>query len=392
MHAADIHLGNMQYGLEARREDFARAFEEVVTKTIALKPDLMIIAGDLFNDPRPPNPTLATAINKLKRLVDAGIEVLAVEGSHDSAPNITTGTILRPLHDAGLLKYLPSLPGSSWFHEFCYVYGLPNFRTRAKAEENLSEWLGRNPARPDPDLFNIFVFHQALTDLKVETLYAEPEVNHEQIPRGFDYYAGGHIHQFHTGKIGSGILVYSGATETTSYLEAGFEKGVCFVRVSQDKEVNIERIKLETIRRFTVITPKCAGLSSNEITEHAYQLIREKDEPEKILIAVLSGSLPLGSSKASVDTLKLRRAAQKALHVHVVNKLEEKVLGDETLQAMFEKVETRRERAEKYFLSLLSARYPEKDVVKLAKLALNLIEPLTKGEKEKVRQLLEESD
>jgi hypothetical protein len=39
-HAADLHLGYAQYGLEARREDFDRAFEELVNKTIELKPDL----------------------------------------------------------------------------------------------------------------------------------------------------------------------------------------------------------------------------------------------------------------------------------------------------------------------------------------------------------------
>ena len=44
VHAADFHLGYSQYGLEARREDFDRAFRELVDKTIELKPDFMIIA------------------------------------------------------------------------------------------------------------------------------------------------------------------------------------------------------------------------------------------------------------------------------------------------------------------------------------------------------------
>ncbi|RLI37495.1 exonuclease SbcCD subunit D, partial [Candidatus Bathyarchaeota archaeon] len=39
VHVADIHLGYEQYNLAIRREDFKRAFEEVVDKTLELKPD-----------------------------------------------------------------------------------------------------------------------------------------------------------------------------------------------------------------------------------------------------------------------------------------------------------------------------------------------------------------
>ena len=62
VHAADLHLGYSQYGLEARREDFDTSFQELVDKTIELKPDFMIIAGDLFHQAHPSNVTLENAI------------------------------------------------------------------------------------------------------------------------------------------------------------------------------------------------------------------------------------------------------------------------------------------------------------------------------------------
>ena len=102
VHAADLHLGYSQYGLEARRQDFDNAFKELVDKTIELKPDFMIIAGDLFHQPRPSNVTLENTIRSFKRLKDAGIPVLTVDGSHDSAPNTITGTILYPLGQRGI--------------------------------------------------------------------------------------------------------------------------------------------------------------------------------------------------------------------------------------------------------------------------------------------------
>ena len=68
VHAADLHLGYAQYGLEVRRQDFDEAFTELVDKTIALKPDFMIIAEDLFHQARPSNHTLENTIRSFKRL------------------------------------------------------------------------------------------------------------------------------------------------------------------------------------------------------------------------------------------------------------------------------------------------------------------------------------
>jgi DNA repair exonuclease SbcCD nuclease subunit len=96
VHVADVHLGYAQYNLEARREDFNATFQEVVDKTIELKPDFMLIAGDLFQHARPSNSTLENAITSFRKLRDAGIPVLTVDGGHDSAPNMITGTILNP--------------------------------------------------------------------------------------------------------------------------------------------------------------------------------------------------------------------------------------------------------------------------------------------------------
>ena len=90
VHASDLHLGYSQYGLEARRQDFDNAFAEIVEKTLQLKPDFMIVAGDLFHEARPSNVTLENAIRNFKRLRDAEIPILTVDGSHDSAPNTIT--------------------------------------------------------------------------------------------------------------------------------------------------------------------------------------------------------------------------------------------------------------------------------------------------------------
>ncbi|PVX27227.1 MAG: DNA repair exonuclease, partial [Candidatus Bathyarchaeum sp.] len=61
VHAADLHLGYAQYNLDVRRKDFENVFAELVDKTIELKPDFMILAGDIFEHARPSNSTLESA-------------------------------------------------------------------------------------------------------------------------------------------------------------------------------------------------------------------------------------------------------------------------------------------------------------------------------------------
>lgn len=165
VHAADLHLGYAQYNLDVRRTDFNNFFGELVDKTIETSPNFMILAGDIFEHARPSNSTLEAAIANFRRLRDAGIPVLAVDGSHDSVRNVITSTILNPLDSPGLIWYLPRHEGASWRNESCYVYGLPNFRTTKKTMDELPAFLERNKPIPDPLLFNILVFHMALDSI-----------------------------------------------------------------------------------------------------------------------------------------------------------------------------------------------------------------------------------
>ncbi|MEM3726554.1 MAG: DNA repair exonuclease [Candidatus Bathyarchaeia archaeon] len=392
VHAADLHLGYSQYGLEARREDFDRAFEELVEKTIELKPDFMIIAGDLFHQARPSNATLETAIRNFRRLREAEIPVLTVDGSHDSAPNILTGTILNPLDSAGLIYHLPKHEGACWRKpDCCYVYGVPNFRTRRKTVEQLPVFLENNKPTPDPQLFNIFVFHTALDLPNVKPPYMEAEAPPELIPEGFNYYAAGHVHKTYVDKFKGGLLVYSGCTETTDYDEASFRKGFYYVKVGEKGEVSLEFIELKSPRKFVVLEQDFTGITSSKITDLAVQLVKNADEEGVIIIPILRGVLPVEASRAEVDITKIRGAAEKALFVHPVVLLRESEVSEEMVRSIFEsEFKDLRTKAFEYFLEIFSGRYSREEAEKIAHVALNLIEPLTKKQEEKVKQTLEE--
>jgi DNA repair exonuclease SbcCD nuclease subunit len=392
VHASDLHLGYAQYGLEARRQDFDNAFKELVDKTIELKVDFMIIAGDLFHQARPSNVTLENTIRGFKRLKDAGIPVLTVDGSHDSAPNTITGTILYPLDSAGLIYHLPRHGGACWCKQgCCYVYGIPNFRSKHKAQEALPKFMAENPARPDSGVCNIFVFHGAVDLPGVKPPYIEAELSPDQLPSDFDYYAAGHVHERYLEKFKTGLLAYSGCTETADYREARYPKGFIHVSVNEKGEVNPEPIELSSTRRFIILEQEYNGMSSSKITELTAQQVKDNDSEGAIIIPVLKGTLPVEASRSEIDIGKIRSAGEKALLVHLIVLLKETAVSDEIVRSIFEsEFKDLKTKAFEYFLQIFSERYSHEEADKIARSALSLIEPLSRKQEEKVKQTIEE--
>lgn len=110
VHLADLHLGFRQYqrmtesGINQREADVARTFREVIDRTIQLRPDVVVAAGDVFHSVRPTNPAILQAVRQFLRLraelPDAAICMVA--GNHDAPKTTETGCILRLFSDLGI--------------------------------------------------------------------------------------------------------------------------------------------------------------------------------------------------------------------------------------------------------------------------------------------------
>ncbi len=392
VHASDLHLGYAQYGLEARRQDFDNAFRELVDRAIELKPDFMIIAGDLFHQARPSNVTLENAIRTFKRLRDAQIPVLTVDGSHDSAPNTITSTILYPLDSAGLIHHLPRHQGACWSKpDCCYVYGIPNYHNRQKTQEALPKFMTENPPTPKAGVANIFVLHGAVDLPSVKPPYIEAEISPDQLPDGFCYYAAGHVHDRYLGKFKDGYLAYSGCTETVGYDEAKYTKGFYHVKVNERGQAKPELVKLTSLRQFVIVEHDFTGMPSNKITEQAAAMVRQSDAEGAVVIPVLKGTLPAEASRTEIDIAKIRNAGEKALLVHPIVLLKETAVSDEVVRSIFEsEFKDLRTKAFEYFLQIFSERYSREEADKIARSAVSLIEPLTRKQDDKVKQTIEE--
>jgi DNA repair protein SbcD/Mre11 len=103
VHLSDLHLGFRQYqrltptGINQREADVARTFQKAVDQVIALRPELIIVSGDVFHVSRPPNAAILHAFNQFGRIRRAlpASRVVVVAGNHDTPRTTESGTILK---------------------------------------------------------------------------------------------------------------------------------------------------------------------------------------------------------------------------------------------------------------------------------------------------------
>jgi len=110
VHLADIHLGFRQYqrqtpaGINQREADVAASMRRAIDKVIELKPEVVLIAGDVFHTVRPTNPAILHAFIQFSRLrtnlPDA--KIVMVAGNHDTPRSLETGFILGLFSSLGI--------------------------------------------------------------------------------------------------------------------------------------------------------------------------------------------------------------------------------------------------------------------------------------------------
>src|SRR5687767_1932633 len=96
VHLSDLHLGFRQYqrltpaGINQREADVALSFRRALDRVIELRPDVVVIGGDVFHTVRPSNPSILDAFRQFMRLGRALPDALVVmvAGNHD-APRTT---------------------------------------------------------------------------------------------------------------------------------------------------------------------------------------------------------------------------------------------------------------------------------------------------------------
>lgn len=201
VHLADCHLGFRGYhktsvaGINQREVDVARAFSRVIGQAIAIAPDIVVIAGDLFHAVRPSNHTTIHAAREFARLVTALPDaiVIVVAGNHDAPHGAEIGCILPLFEMFGVHVVDREAKRLSFPDRGLSVMCVPDV-----------PGIQRPALIPDPNArFNVLVLHGEVKGaLPARTEHDKPaiEIEHEEIntpgAKPWDYVALGHYHAY----------------------------------------------------------------------------------------------------------------------------------------------------------------------------------------------------
>jgi len=315
VHCSDLHLGKRFSGnkdyVKKRYMDFFNAFATFIDKVEEIKPDVCLIAGDIF-DKKEINPDILSKTEYLfKRLRDnVKKDIIAIEGNHDNS-RILEESWLEYLQEQNILKvfyYNKDFEEKNYLKiddiNF-YPVGYPGFM--------IDEALTKLSKKLNPQEKNIVVVHTGISG-STNTL---PGLVSTSILDLFKdkviYIAGGHTHSFTTYPKEKPYFFVSGSLEFSNVQnEKSDKKG--FILFDTDT-LNYEFIELEHRKR---IKKDFSYTNFSNLENEFENFVKELNlTGEEIL--VISVSL---NNNDYINTENLENIAEKngALKTHILIK------------------------------------------------------------------------
>ena len=315
VHCSDLHLGKRFSGnkdyVKKRYMDFFNAFATFIDKVEEIKPDVCLIAGDIF-DKKEINPDILSKAEYLfKRLRDnVKKNIIAIEGNHDNSRSVEESW-LEYLQEQNILKvfyYNKDFEEKNYLKiddiNF-YPVGYPGFM--------IDEALTKLSEKLNPQEKNIVIVHTGisggtntlpgLVSTSILDLFKDKAI----------YIAGGHIHSFTTYPKEKPYFFVSGSLEFSNVQnEKSDKKG--FILFDTDT-LNYEFIELEHRKR---IKKDFSYTNFSNLENEFENFVKELNlTGEEIL--VISVSL---NNNDYINTENLENIAEKngALKTHILIK------------------------------------------------------------------------
>lgn len=278
-HMGDWHIGKLVNGFYMT-EDQEFIIEQIYEAIEKKKPDVVVIAGDLYDRSVPPVHAVELLNKTMKKIVkDLNTKVIALAGNHDSNERLEFASSLlcdSGLYIVGNLKrkidkiVLEDEHGKVNFYPIPYadvpivrdLFEDENIKTHDLAMQKIiSEILNDF----NEDERNIAVAHGYVTQMKEDNFEALEESDSEKpLSIGgteyinakhfekFNYTALGHLHG--PQKVGSDRIRYSGSLMKYSFSEVKQKKGITIVDIDENGDIDIEIYDLKPRRDFRIKT------------------------------------------------------------------------------------------------------------------------------------------
>ncbi len=317
-HIADAHIGAFSKNPELA-ECNIRAFEKAMDMCIEEQVDFVIIAGDLFHNPVPDLAMAERAVRAMRRVSERGIRIYVVYGSHDFSAGTTSmldiiastrifdkAVSYEVINDKIVLKPVVDDTGVS----IVGITGLTASREIEYFDRGLID-MEALESIPHP---KIFVFHTTVQELKPGYIREPKSVPKSKFPRGFDYYAGGHLHSNIVSDYDGAPMIYPGPLFGATYndLKGNMERGFYIVEDFKPRFVRVDVCDVEK-KEFRA-DGKSAGELEDELMGYA-----EQDHGGRVVILKVSGKLKHGAV-GDIDFSRIRREIKKTAREVLITK------------------------------------------------------------------------
>lgn len=305
-HFADCHIGSWKDPRlsSASTLAFIKAIDICISKSI----DFLLISGDLFNTALPSIEHLKLTVEKLKQLKDKNIPVYIIAGSHDYSPS--GKSMIEVIKNAGLLTIVSKADIQDNKLKL-------KFTTDPKTKIKITGILGKKGGlekeyyknllkdhlKEEPG-YKIFMFHTLLTEFKPDNLKESDSHPLSLLPKGFDYYAGGHPHfVFLKQEKEYGHIAYPGPLFPNNFNELEELKRGGFyiiniddIKVSDNETETLTSIKWEPVQIYNVhsIILDAENKTPEQVNEDLDQAIRKKQFNNTIITIRITGTLISG--------------------------------------------------------------------------------------------------
>ncbi|MBS3106460.1 exonuclease SbcCD subunit D [Candidatus Woesearchaeota archaeon] len=304
-HLADCHVGGWRDPLLT--ELSIEAFEQAINIIFKEEVDFIVIAGDLFNTSLPGIDKIKRVAAKFKQLKDAHIPIYFIAGSHDYSPS--GKTMLDVLEHAGLARNVSKAKEENG--KLCLQF-TQDPKTGVKLagilgrmgslDKGYYQELNREQLESEPGE-KIFLFHALLSELKPKELENVDTHPLSLLPKGFNYYAGGHPHfVFCQPMKEHGIVAYTGPLFPNSFSELEELGHGGFFIVEDWKPRRID-VKLKDVEKIKI---DAEGKDSHAVAQQLEELLEEGNFQDKIVLIRMEGMLAEGKP----SDIDLRKCSQ----------------------------------------------------------------------------------
>ena len=295
-HITDCHLGSWRN--PKLRDLNMQAFERSILISIKEQVDFILITGDFFDVNIPQLAPVKKAIEIMKHARDSGIPIYMIYGSHDF--NTANISMIDILHSAELFIK----PTEFEFNTDSIILKFfVDEKTGAKItgisgrkvglDKEIYEKLDKQKLESE-DGFKIFLLHKGIQEILPLNLQFRDSIPISLIPKGFDYYGGGHIHKRVEKKMDSSIIAYPGPLFGSTFQDLeetakGETRG--FYIISFDKQIidcKFIEINVAEILYKEIVSQKWNSEKlKNEITRN----ISELEVKDKVVLIKVKGKL-----------------------------------------------------------------------------------------------------